>query len=88
MSEHFFTSHLDRAAVLRRDEGWVNEQLGAPSTLFVPVWRQKSFVDRVEREGDAELRRSGHPDSGPDMLARSFPVGVARPRDAARAGKV
>ncbi len=64
MSEHFFTSELDRAAVLRRDEGWVNEQLGAPSTLFVPVWRQKSFVDRVEREGDAESRRSGHPDSG------------------------
>ena len=75
MSEHFFTNHLDRAAVLRRDEGWVNEQLGAPSTLFVPVWRQKSFVDRVEREGDAELRRSGHPDSGepPDRpLQASF----------------
>ena len=73
MSEHFFTSELDRAAVLRRDEGWVNEQLGAPSTLFVPVWRQKSFVDRVEGEGDAESRRSGHPDSGepPDRPLRA-----------------
>ena len=63
MNEHFFSSELDRAAALRRDEGWVHEQLGAPSTLFVPVWRQKSFVDRVERAADAELRRSGHPDS-------------------------
>ncbi len=73
MSEHFFTSQLDRAAVLRRDEGWVNEQLVAPSTLFVPVWRQKNFVDRVEHEGDAELRRSGHPDSGepPDRPLRA-----------------
>jgi len=59
--------------VLRRDEGWVNEQLGASSTLFVPVWRKKSFVDRVEREGDAELRRSGHPDSAeaPDRPLRA-----------------
>jgi NAD+ diphosphatase len=64
--EHFFSSeHIDRAAVQRRDEAWVNEKLGAEETLFVPVWREKSFVDSAEAEGDTEYRLSGRPDAPP-----------------------
>lgn len=64
--EHFFSSeHIDRAAVQRRDEAWVNERLGADETLFVPVWREKSFVDSAEAEGDTEYRLSGAPDATP-----------------------
>ena len=65
-TEHFYSSeHIDRAAVQRRDEAWVNERLGSESTLFVPVWRDKSFVDRAEAEGDTEYRLSGRPDAPP-----------------------
>ena len=64
--EHFYTSeHIDRAAAQRRDEAWVNERLSADSTLFVPVWRDKSFVDRAEAAGDTEYRLSGRPDAPP-----------------------
>ncbi len=62
--EHFFNSeHIDRAATQRRDEAWVQERLGSEETLFVPVWRDKSFVDRAEAEGDAEYRLSGAADA-------------------------
>jgi len=64
--EHFFSSeHIDRAATLRRDEAWVNEKLGDEATLFVPVWREKSFVDSAEADGDTEYRLSGAPDAPP-----------------------
>jgi NAD+ diphosphatase len=64
--EHFFSSeHIDRAAVQRRDEGWVNERLGSEDALFVPVWREKNFVDSAEAEGDTEYRLSGAPDAAP-----------------------
>jgi NAD+ diphosphatase len=64
--EHFFSSeHIDRAAVQRRDEARVNERLGDEETLFVPVWREKSFVDRAEAAGDTEYRLSGAPDAPP-----------------------
>jgi NAD+ diphosphatase len=64
--EHFFSSeHIDRAATLRRDEAWVNERLGSEESLFVPVWRDKNFVDRAEAEGDTEYRLSGAPDAPP-----------------------
>jgi NADH pyrophosphatase NudC (nudix superfamily) len=53
VEEHFYSSeHIDRTAVQRRDEAWVNEQLAAEGTLFVPVWRHKSFVDRAEALDD------------------------------------
>ena len=35
---------LDRAAHLRRDDGWLAERLCAPETRFVPVWRDLSLV--------------------------------------------
>ncbi len=64
--EHFYSSeHIDRAAVQRRDEAWVDERLGSEETLFVPVWREKNFVDRAEAEGDAEYRLSGAVDAPP-----------------------
>ncbi len=72
--EHFFTSeHIDRAATQRRDEAWVNERLGSDETLFVPVWREKSFVDSAEAEGDTEYRLSGAPDApaAPDRRLRA-----------------
>ena len=63
-SEHFYSSeHIDRAVVQRRDESWVNERLGSEEALFVPVWRDKSFVDGTEAEGDTEYRLSGAPDA-------------------------
>jgi NAD+ diphosphatase len=66
VEEHFYSSeHIDRTAVQRRDEAWVNEQLAAEGTLFVPVWRHKSFVDRAEATGDAEYRLSGAPGAPP-----------------------
>lgn len=62
INEHFYSSeHIDRAVVQRRDESWVNERLGSEEALFVPVWREKSFVDGAEAEGDTEYRLSGAP---------------------------
>lgn len=62
--DHFYSSeHIDRAVVQRRDETWVNEQLRAENTLFVPVWREKIFVDRAEAEGDTQYRLSGRLDA-------------------------
>ena len=46
---HFYESdEIDRCAELRGDEAWVNEQLGAAETLFVPVWRRRSLVERID----------------------------------------
>ncbi len=35
---------LDRAAALRRDEGWVAERLDDGATRIVPVWRGLSLI--------------------------------------------
>jgi len=72
--EHFFTSeHIDRAALRRRDEGWVNERLASDEALFVPVWREKNFVTNAEAEGDTEYRLSGAADApaAPDRRLRA-----------------
>lgn len=69
IDENFYSSeHIDRAATQRRDENWVNERLGADETFFVPVWRERSFVDQAEAEGDVEYRLTGAADatSAPD----------------------
>ena len=80
--EHFYTSeHIDRAAAQRRDEAWVNERLSADSTLFVPVWRDKSFVDRAEAAGDTEYRLSGRPDA-PAAPDRRLKAVFLRPDEA------
>jgi len=36
---------LDRASVLRKDEGWIAARLRAPETRLVPVWRSLSLID-------------------------------------------
>jgi len=49
---HFFaTPELDRAAHRRRDPGWVRARLDDPSTLVVPVWRDRSLVDGADPPG-------------------------------------
>jgi len=64
IDENFYSSeHIDRSAIQRRDEGWVNERLASEETLFVPAWRAKSFVDQAEAEGDVEYRLSGAADA-------------------------
>jgi NAD+ diphosphatase len=75
LQHHFYSSeYIDRAVVQRRDEAWVNQRLGSESTLFVPVWRGKIFVDRAEPEGDAEYRLSGRLDApaAPDRRLKAI----------------
>ena len=40
----FANSPLDRLDAQRKDTSWVQAHLGAPSTLFVPVWRGRNLV--------------------------------------------
>ena len=35
---------LDRAALLRKDEGWLAARLGDPASRFIPVWQQQNVV--------------------------------------------
>jgi NAD+ diphosphatase len=46
-----FYSHpgFERAALRRRDAGWIHDRMTDPSSLFVPVWRNQNLV--IEREG-------------------------------------
>ena len=39
-----FARPLDRAAHRRTDEGWLRAQLDVESTLFLPVWRDRSLL--------------------------------------------
>ena len=39
---------LDRAEHLRRDDAWIETQLGDPATRFVPVWRTRNLVEGSE----------------------------------------
>ncbi len=41
-------SPLDKAGSRRTDEAWIAEQLTAPRTLFVPVWRGRTFMRTAE----------------------------------------
>ena len=41
-------SPLDRAAERRDDAAWIEAALGAPTTLFAPVWRSRSLLRGVE----------------------------------------
>ena len=43
--ENFYTDGaLDRAAHLRRGEGWLGDLLARPDTAIIPVWRSKNLV--------------------------------------------
>ncbi len=49
ISENFYTDGaLDRAAHLRRGEGWLQGLLARPDTAIVPVWRSKNLVSGLE----------------------------------------
>ena len=52
----FGETGLDRMSERRGDGVWLAELLSAPSALFVPVWRTRSFVD----QSNAETPRSAH----------------------------
>jgi len=46
-----FYSHpgFERAALRRRETGWIIERIADPTSLFVPVWRNQNLV--IERDG-------------------------------------
>jgi len=46
----FAESGLERASEKRADEGWHAELLTAEETLFVPIWRTRSFIDHSNAE--------------------------------------
>jgi NAD+ diphosphatase len=68
-------SPLDRAGERRDDAAWIAAALGAPDTLFVPLWRAKSLLrgladgqpEAVYLSGEAaaSLLMSGGPDGAP-----------------------
>ena len=41
----FAGNPLDRMDAHRKDEPWVQAQLDAPDTFFLPVWRSRSLID-------------------------------------------
>lgn len=56
----YSSSPLDRAGTRREDTDWIAEQLEAPDTLFVPVWRSRNVdLDRPAAEAGLELLRRG-----------------------------
>ncbi len=40
----FANNPLDRASYRRTDKGWIEEQIQAPTSLFVPMWKLQPFV--------------------------------------------
>jgi NAD+ diphosphatase len=40
----YSSSPLDRVGERREDAAWIEQQLHAPDTLFVPVWRNRNLV--------------------------------------------
>ena len=52
-------SPLDRAAHLREQEGWLEEQLANPASLFLPVWRSKNLVRRTDSGAEAVMLTGG-----------------------------
>ncbi|MHA1537589.1 MAG: NAD(+) diphosphatase [Alphaproteobacteria bacterium] len=47
--ENFYTDGaLDRAAHLRRGEGWLEDLLGRKGTAVLPLWRSKNLVSGLE----------------------------------------
>lgn len=52
----FGESGLDRMSERRDDDAWLADLLRAPEALFVPQWRTRSFVDRL----DSEAPRAAH----------------------------
>lgn len=45
----YSSSPLDRIAARREDHAWIEQQLGNPESLFVPVWRSRNLVRGMEQ---------------------------------------
>lgn len=58
VTEHFYASSwIDRAAHLRADADWLRQRIADPTSVFVPVWRQRSLLITGD-EPTAELLRA------------------------------
>jgi NAD+ diphosphatase len=67
----YSSSPLDRIAARREDTVWIEQRLGDPDTLFVPVWRNRNLVRGMDEgapeavyisgEAAAALRMQGGP---------------------------
>lgn len=76
---YFAANPLDRLALRRRDREWLDEQLHAPSTRIVPVWRSDNLFSHP---GDANGKSSDEPQravlltpaDADDLLERVEPV--------------
>ena len=44
----YSSSPLDRIATRREDHEWIQQQLGNPASLFVPVWRNRNLVTGMD----------------------------------------
>jgi NAD+ diphosphatase len=49
----YSSSPLDRIAARREDHTWIEQQLGNPDSLYVPVWRSRNLVSGTDA-GDPE----------------------------------
>lgn len=68
----FTKSSMDRAGVERRDAAWLQRQLGAPATRFLPLWKLQVLVRTRSEAGLAwargEIRESMDEGVGPVLL--------------------
>ena len=45
VTKHFYSSSwIDRAAPLRLDADWLRQRVGDPTSMFLPVWRDRSLI--------------------------------------------
>ena len=45
---HYCGVDFDRAAALRKDPGWIDQQLKHPDSLFIPIWQNKNLVSGID----------------------------------------
>ena len=64
----FSGNPLDRAANLRRESGWLDEQLGAADSRYLPFWRLNVLARQGEEPGADGA--GACPVRGPDGPAR------------------
>ena len=55
----YSSSPLDRAGMRREDSEWIERQLHAPDTLFVPVWRNRNLVRGMDNGAPEAVFISG-----------------------------
>jgi len=55
----YSSSPLDRIATRREDHTWIEQQLGNPDSLFVPVWRSRNLVSVTDTGNPEAVYISG-----------------------------